>query len=96
MGLGWEGLVHWNEEGWRERAACRHGGRDLFFPVGNPGPSLDDAIAAKTVCRRCEARVPCLEFALASSQEAGGWGGTSEDERRHLRKRWLAERRAAS
>ena len=28
----------------------------------------------------------CLEFALATNQEAGVWGGTTEDERRRLRK----------
>jgi WhiB family redox-sensing transcriptional regulator len=39
----------------------------------------------------------CLEFALATNQEAGVWGGTTEEERRKLRKAWLAkQRRAAS
>jgi len=28
----------------------------------------------------------CLEFALATNQEAGVWGGTTEEERRRLRK----------
>jgi WhiB family transcriptional regulator, redox-sensing transcriptional regulator len=28
----------------------------------------------------------CLEFALATNQEAGVWGGHTEDERRRLRK----------
>ena len=28
----------------------------------------------------------CLEFALATNQEAGVWGGTTEEERRKLRK----------
>ena len=37
---------------------------------------------------------PCLEFALATNQEAGVWGGTTEDERRALRKAWLAEQQA--
>ena len=31
-------------------------------------------------------RGPCLEFALATNQEAGVWGGHTEDERRRLRK----------
>ena len=38
----------------------------------------------------------CLEFALATNQEAGVWGATSEDERRKLRKAWLARRRRAT
>ena len=48
------------------------------------------------VCRACEAIEPCLEFALATNQESGIWGGTSEEERRKLRKAWLAARRRAS
>ena len=28
----------------------------------------------------------CLEFALATNQEAGVWGGLTEEERRRLRK----------
>ena len=38
----------------------------------------------------------CLQYALESNQEAGVWGGYPEDERRRLRKRWLAERRRRS
>ncbi len=38
-------------------------------------------------------REDCLQYALESNQEAGVWGGYQEDDRRRLRKRWLAERR---
>ena len=48
---------------------------------------------AKAICRQCDVQAACLEFALATNQEAGVWGGTSEDERRRLRKQWLATRR---
>ena len=37
----------------------------------------------------------CLEYALATNQDSGIWGGTSEDERRQLRKRYQAARRTA-
>ena len=30
--------------------------------------------------------MPCLEWALATGQDAGVWGGTGEDERRALRR----------
>jgi WhiB family redox-sensing transcriptional regulator len=33
---------------------------------------------------------------LATNQESGVWGGTTEDERRKLRKQWLAARRRAT
>ena len=35
----------------------------------------------------------CLLYALETNQESGVWGGYAEDERRRLRKRWLADRR---
>ena len=75
-------------------AACRNTEPDLFFPVGTTGPAVDQIEAAKRVCRACEALEPCLDFALATNQESGVWGGTSEEERRKLRKAWLAARRS--
>jgi WhiB family redox-sensing transcriptional regulator len=47
------------------------------------------------VCISCESRTSCLEFALATNQESGIWGGTTEEERRKLRKVWLARQRRA-
>ena len=48
------------------------------------------------MCRSCDAMSACLEYALATNQESGVWGGTSEEERRKLRKAWLARQRRAS
>ena len=48
------------------------------------------------MCRICMAQSECLEFALATNQDSGVWGGTSEDERRKLRRAWLARRRQAA
>ncbi|RAE30272.1 WhiB family transcriptional regulator, partial [Burkholderia multivorans] len=49
---------------------------------------------AKTVCRRCEVAETCLQWALESGQDAGVWGGLSEDERRALKRRAARARRA--
>lgn len=76
----------WDMDDWRERAACRHSDPDLFFPVGDTGPAVDHAEAAKAVCRQCPVRVDCLEYALTSNQDAGVWGGATEEERRKLRR----------
>ncbi len=83
------------EDDWRDFAACRDTDPDLFFPVGTSGPAVDQIVAAKSVCGECDAQEPCLEFALATNQDSGVWGGTSEEERRSLRKKWLAHRRAS-
>ncbi len=69
---------------------------DLFFPIGATGTAVDHIEAAKSVCEVCEVRAECLEFALATNQEAGIWGGTTEEERRALRKEWTDKALAAS
>lgn len=80
-------------DNWRELAACRDTDPDLFFPVGTTGPAIEQIEAAKRVCMECEAREPCLEFALSTNQDSGIWGATSEEERRKLRRQWVAARR---
>lgn len=72
---------------WRHRAACREEDPELFFPIGNTGPALLQIEEAKAVCRRCPVREECLQFALETGQDAGVWGGLSEDERRALKRR---------
>jgi len=72
---------------WRHRAACRDEDPELFFPIGNTGPALLQIEEAKQVCRHCEVVEDCLSWALESGQDAGVWGGLSEDERRALKRR---------
>ncbi|RSN05999.1 WhiB family transcriptional regulator [Streptomyces sp. WAC 05977] len=72
---------------WRHDAACREEEPELFFPVGTSGPALDQAAQAKRVCHRCPVVSDCLAWALASGQDAGVWGGMTEDERRAMKGR---------
>jgi WhiB family redox-sensing transcriptional regulator len=78
---------------WRDLAACRDSEPSLFFPIGTTGPAIDQITAAKIICGECSVRDACLQYSLETNQESGVWGGYAEDERRRLRKRWLAERR---
>jgi WhiB family redox-sensing transcriptional regulator len=78
---------------WRELASCRDSDPDLFFPVGTTGTAADQIEMAVAICVTCTVREECLQYALETNQEAGVWGGFAEDDRRRLRKRWLAERR---
>lgn len=96
MALTWSRTIEWDIDDWRDNAACRDTDPDLFFPIGTTGPAIDQIDSAKAVCLTCEAQDACLEFALATNQESGIWGGTSEEERRRLRKAWLARQRKAS
>lgn len=69
---------------WRLFAACRSTDPELFFPVSSSGSSLQQIAAAKAICAKCLVPKECLEFALATHQVHGIWGGMSESER-HLR-----------
>jgi WhiB family redox-sensing transcriptional regulator len=80
---------------WRHRAACLEEDPELFFPIGNTGPALQQIEEAKEVCRRCDVAEICLKWALESGQDAGVWGGLSEDERRTLKRRAARARRAS-
>jgi WhiB family redox-sensing transcriptional regulator len=72
---------------WRHTAACRDEDPELFFPIGTTGPALMQVEDAKAVCRRCDVAEACLNWALENGQDAGVWGGLSEDERRALKRR---------
>lgn len=74
---------------WTDDALCRQTGIDdaLWFP--GKGASVRDA---KSVCRHCQVRAECLEYALEHNERYGIWGMLSERERRKLQK----DRAAAS
>ena len=59
---------------WQDRALCA-GDPEPFFP-----PDGDD-YDAKLICRCCEVRSECLDYALARN-EFGIWGGLTERERK--------------
>jgi len=82
----------WDIGRWRAQAACRDVDPDLFFPVGVTGPAEIQIAQAKAVCGACQVREECLEFAVDTNQEYGVWGGTSEEERRAIRRARRAAR----
>ena len=69
---------------WRDQAACRDADPELFFPDGDTRSTRAQVKTAKLICRGCPVSATCLSWALASGQEAGIWGGLTEDERRRL------------
>lgn len=72
---------HADRGDWFAAAACRGTDPNLFF-AERRGESLPDA---KAVCRGCEVRAECLDYALVSNEKYGIWGGLDERERRPLR-----------
>ncbi len=80
---------------WRSDAACRDTQPDLFFPVGRTGQALEHIAKAQEVCKTCAVQVECLEYALMTNQDAGIWGGLTEDDRRKIRRERRKANRAA-
>ena len=68
---------------WQDAALCAETDPEAFFPEkgGSTRP-------AKRICMACEVRVECLEYALEHEDISrfGIWGGTSERERRRLKR----------
>lgn len=64
---------------WRQLGECRGLEPGIFYPDED-----DEGMEAKAVCAGCGVRVACLEFALASREKSGVWGGATERERRRI------------
>lgn len=79
------------DRSWRDQGLCRLHDPELFFPSRG-----DSGEAAKAICATCPVKEPCLEFALATNERHGIWGGMSERQRRRLRRARRARRHAAA
>ena len=77
------------DPGWKDLSNCLGVDPDLFFP--ERGASTREA---KEVCRGCEVRIDCLEYALQNGEKFGIWGGMSERERRRIRRQRALDRQA--
>ena len=68
---------------WQDKALCAEVDPEIFYP--EKGGSTRDP---KRVCAMCEVRESCLDYALTHEDAGrfGIWGGTSERERRALRR----------
>ena len=64
---------------WQDLARCAETDPEAFFPEKG-GPTEEP----KRVCRSCEVRAECLEYALEHGMRFGIWGGMSERQRRRL------------
>jgi WhiB family redox-sensing transcriptional regulator len=74
-----------------DKGMCRGLDPDMFFPERG-GPTRE----AKVVCQACAVRDECLEYALDNAEKFGIWGGTSERERRQLRRTRATRRQSAA
>lgn len=67
-------------------ASCAEVDPELFFPERGAVTAGQRGIqSAKSICRTCPYTIECLEWALTHN-EMGIWGGTTERERRRLKR----------
>lgn len=69
---------------WMTWALCAETDGDAFFPEKGGSPRQ-----AKAICAGCPAKGECLEYALEYG-EVGIWGGTTETQRRRMKRADLA------
>jgi len=70
-------------EDWRENARCRGLDTEMFYRPDGASRSVRLARehAAKAICAVCPVRQECLNWALATHEPAGIWGGLTPEER---------------
>jgi len=81
-----------NRAEWWSAAACLTADPELFFPLSSSGLALQQVARAKAICTRCGIQQACLGYALEADPVQGIWGGTTEAERRRLRRHLCKER----
>jgi WhiB family transcriptional regulator, redox-sensing transcriptional regulator len=78
--------------GWMDNAICRQVDPDLWHPGKGEGNKVRKA---KAICATCPVQAECLSYAMRQPGITGILGGTTERERRRIRK-YREERRKAS
>lgn len=61
--------------------------RDIFFPETGDTNREQKVKEAKKACAGCPYLTACFEYAISNPEEQGIWGGTTEFERRRMRRR---------
>lgn len=67
---------------WQQSAACRGEPNAVFFQAD----SSHHDHPARAICDDCPVREQCRDFAMADPSLKGVWGGTTERDRKRLRK----------
>ena len=72
---------------WKLKADCRDTDPNIFFPPTSLDKQhkIEEEELAKKICSHCVVSDDCLEYAIRTNQEHGGWGGENETERRSHR-----------
>jgi WhiB family redox-sensing transcriptional regulator len=79
---------------WMQKAACRNQSTANFFILRGDPQQRVKRIEAYQICKGCPVQRECLDYAIIN-HELGIWGGTTDRERRIIRRNWtpLSEKR---
>lgn len=69
---------------WRTRGSCVKPGINVDNFWADPTSNPRAVTIAKRICETCPAQVDCLDYALATGERHGVWGGVDELERRRV------------
>jgi WhiB family redox-sensing transcriptional regulator len=72
-------------ESWSDLSACRGMDPEIFFPA----KGKDIVIRKKlplAICRICPVNAECRDYAVSRYEKVGIWAGTTEHERRKLKR----------
>ena len=72
-------------DAWVQHARCKDKETNTFFILRGDPEQRQKRVAAYTGCGMCPVRVECLDYAIVN-HEVGIWGGTSDAERRLMRR----------
>ncbi len=73
---------------WVSSAACRNEDTEIFFILRGDPQQREKRIKAYQFCEMCSVRMECLNYAIIN-YELGIWGGTTDKDRRALRRTWM-------
>jgi WhiB family redox-sensing transcriptional regulator len=76
--------LQFHDISWHDEAACQSRGNEIFF--ADPSCDQKQIAEAKLICKGCEVRWKCLEFAVKNDVQYGVWGGFTPTERNSYRK----------
>lgn len=84
---------------WREEAACLAYPAVVFFGLDDTESPVERRAReekAKRICHTCPVLQPCLEYALATREQYGIWGGMTEIERKAILRARASGRKTAT
>ena len=70
------------DRAWMRKGNCNGVDPATFFP--ERGQTTREA---KAICDGCSVKARCLDYAIVHEESWGVWGGTSEQDRRNMRRK---------